>query len=45
MQDAATATASVEKQFVSAGSAHYIKIGDGRFCMQWPHAMEINKSY
>ena len=29
------ATASVDKQFGSVGSAHYIKIGDGRLCMQW----------
>ena len=27
---------ALTKQF---GSAHYIKIGDGRLCMQWPHAI------
>ena len=27
---------ALTKQF---GSAHYIKIADGRLCMQWPHAI------
>ena len=38
MQDATLLRLALTKQFGSAGSAHYIKIGDGRLCMQWPHA-------
>ena len=30
---------ALTKPIGSAGSAHYIKIGDGRLCMQWPHAI------
>ena len=38
MQDATAyaVTASVDKK---CGSAHYIKMGDGRLYMQWPHAI------
>ena len=32
---------ALTKQFGSAGSALYIKIGDGRLCMQWPHAIVL----
>ena len=39
MHDRYAATAIVDKQFGSVGSGHYIKIGDGRLCMQWPHAI------
>ena len=37
--DATLLRLALTKQFGSAGSAHYIKIGDGRLCMQWPHAI------
>ena len=39
MQDATLLRLALTKQFGLAGSAHYIKIGDGRLCMQWPHAI------
>ena len=39
MQDATVLRLALTTQFDSAGSAHYIKIGDGRFCVQWPHAI------
>ena len=38
MQDAALLLLALTYKCGSAGSAHYIKIGDGRLCMQWPHA-------
>ena len=30
---------ALTKQFGSAGSANYIKIGNGSWPMQWPHAI------
>ena len=39
MQDATVLRLALTKQFGSAGPGHYIKIGDGRLCMQWPHAI------
>ena len=39
MQDATLIRLAFTKQFGSAESAHYIKIGDGRLSMQWPHAI------
>ena len=39
MHDATLLRLALTKQFGSAVSAHYIKIGDGRLCMQWPHAI------
>ena len=41
MQDASLLRLALTKHFGSAGSAHYIKIGDGRLCMQWPHAIVL----
>ena len=39
MQYATVLRLALTTQFGSAGSAHYIKIGDGRLCVQWPHAI------
>ena len=39
MQYATLLRLALTKQFGLAVSAHYIKIGDGRLCMQWPHAI------
>ena len=39
MQDATVLRLALTKQFGSTGPGHYIKIGDGRLCMQWPHAI------
>ena len=39
MQDVTLLRLALTKQFVSVGSAHYIKTGDGRLCMQWAHAI------
>ena len=41
MHDATLLRLALTKQFGSAGSAHYIKIGDGMLCMQWPHAAGV----
>ena len=39
MQDATLLRLALINQCGSAESAHYIKIGDGRWCMQWHHAI------
>ena len=39
LHDATLLRLALTRQFGSAVSAHYIKIGDGRLCMQWPHAI------
>ena len=39
MQDTTLLLLALTYKCGSAGSAHCIKIGDGRLCMQWPHAI------